>query len=121
MPKARFPLSSYDAVRRGLICCVPVILALQGVAPASAQTTAAAQTAATAQNAGGAPEALQQREQELDAARQQQKNSAELQAKLKAELASIGEDRSKLNQQLIDVASRVRDAEARVADAEAKL
>jgi septal ring factor EnvC (AmiA/AmiB activator) len=121
MPKARFPLSSYDAVRRGLICCVPVMLALQGVAPASAQTTAAAQTAAPAQNAAATPEALQQREQELDTARQQQKNSAELQAKLKAELASIGEDRSKLNQQLIDVASRVRDAEARVGDAEARL
>jgi murein hydrolase activator len=121
MPKARSPLSSYDAVRRGLICCVPMMLALQGVAPASAQTTAAAQTAAPAQNAAATPEALQQREQELDTARQQQKNSAELQAKLKAELASIGEDRSKLNQQLIDVASRVRAAEVRVGDAEARL
>src|SRR4029079_15475598 len=39
----------------------------------------------------------------------------------KADIAAIGEDRSKLNQQLVVVATRVRDAEGRVADAESRL
>jgi septal ring factor EnvC (AmiA/AmiB activator) len=128
MPKARSPFSFHNAVHRGLVYCAPVVLVLQGVAPAPAQTTlaqttTATQTPAAASAPAAAPtaEALQQRQRDLDTARQQQKNSADLQIKLKGEIAAIGEDRSKLNQQLIDVAARVRDAEARVADAEARL
>jgi septal ring factor EnvC (AmiA/AmiB activator) len=123
MQKARTLFSTRDAVRRGLICCAPVMVALQGIVSVSAQTTTAAaqSTPAPVQSPAPTTEALQQRQQELDAARQQQKNSAELQAKLKAEIAAIGEDRSKLNQQLIDVASRVRDAESHVSDAETRL
>ena len=123
MQKARSLFSTRDAVRCGLICCAPLIVALQGAVAASAQTTTAAtqNTTAPVQSPVPTAEALQQHQQELDAARLQQKNSAELQAKLKAEIAAIGEDRSKLNQQLIDVASRVRDAETHVSDAEARL
>lgn len=66
-------------------------------------------------------DALKQREQELEAARLQAKNAAEAQARLKAEIAAIGEDRSKLNQQLIDVAAQVRDFEARMAETEGRL
>ena len=51
----------------------------------------------------------------------QQKSSTELQQQLKATIAAIGEDRSKLNAQLIDVAARVRTVEARIGDAEARL
>ncbi len=83
---------------------------------------AAAQAPVTAPQAVAGPaEALKQREQELEAARLQQRNAAEQQAKLKAEVAAIGEDRSKLNQQLIDIASRVRDVEGGIADTEARL
>ena len=64
---------------------------------------------------------IRQREQELEAARAQQKSAAELQAKLKAEIAAIGEDRSKLNQQLIDIAARVRGIETSIGEAEARL
>src|SRR6185437_617915 len=64
---------------------------------------------------------LKQREQELEAARTEQKNAADAQAKLKAEVAAIGEDRSKLNQQLIDIAAQVRDVEGRVAETEGRL
>jgi septal ring factor EnvC (AmiA/AmiB activator) len=86
------------------------------LSPAVAQVAAATQQAA-------APSAdlIKQREQELEAARAQQKSAAELQEKLKADLAAIGQDRSKLNQQLIDVAARVRGVETRIADAEARL
>jgi septal ring factor EnvC (AmiA/AmiB activator) len=86
------------------------------LSPAVAQVAAATQQAA-------APSAdlIKQREEELEAARAQQKSAAELQEKLKADLAAIGQDRSKLNQQLIDVAARVRGVETRIADAEARL
>jgi len=86
------------------------------VSPVHAQVTAA-----TPQAAAPAPDAIKQREQELEAARAQQKSAAELQEKLKADIAAIGQDRSKLNQQLIDIAARVRGVETRIGDAEARL
>src|ERR1700738_1036969 len=84
--------------------------------PASAQVAAAApQTTAIS------PETLKAREQELEAARAQQKSAAEAQQKLKAEIAAIGQDRSKLNAQLIDIATQVRNVETRIGEAEARL
>ena len=81
-----------------------------------------AQTAAPASQAAiAAPDAVKQREQELEATRLQQKSAAEAQAKLKADIAAIGQDRSQLNAQLIDVAAQVRGVEARVGEAEARL
>ena len=71
--------------------------------------------------AGASPDAIKQRERELEAARTEQKNAAEAQEKLKADIAAIGQDRSKLNQQLIDIAAQVRGAETRVTEAEARL
>ena len=57
----------------------------------------------------------------MEAARAAQKASADAQAKLKAEISAIGQDRSKLNEQLIDVAGKVRAAETGIGDAEARL
>lgn len=91
---------------------------------AGAALPAAAQTAQPAAAAAAVPvsaEAIKQREQELEAARIEQKNAAELRQKLQAEIAAIGQDRSKLNQQLIDAAGQVRTVETRIADAEARL
>jgi len=78
---------------------------------------------AQAQSAATPPptDVIRQREQELQAAREQQKAAAELQARLKAEIAAIGEDRAKLNQQLIDIAARVRGIETSIGEAEARL
>ena len=73
------------------------------------------------QAAAPSPDDIKQREQELEAAREQQKKAAELQAKLKADIAAIGQDRSKLNAQLIDIAAQVRGVETRIGDAEARL
>lgn len=96
-------------------------LLLTGIAGAT-MSLARAQTAANNQQAA-APSAdeIKKREEELEAARAQQKRAAELQEKLKAEIAAIGEDRSKLNQQLIDVAAKVRGIETRIGDAEQRL
>jgi len=80
--------------------------------PASAQTAPPAPVSA---------EAIKQREQELEAARAEQKNAAELRQKLQAEIAVIGQDRSKLNQQLIDTATKVRAIETNIGDAETRL
>jgi septal ring factor EnvC (AmiA/AmiB activator) len=86
------------------------------LSPAAAQVAAATQ-----QTTASSPDAIKQREQELEVARAQQKSAAELQEKLKADIAAIGQDRSKLNQQLIDIAARVRGVETRIGDAEARL
>jgi septal ring factor EnvC (AmiA/AmiB activator) len=61
------------------------------------------------------------REQELEAVRAQQKSAAELQERLKVDIAAIGQNRAKLNQQLIDAAAGVRDIETKIAEAEARL
>ena len=91
-------------------------LASLSLSPASAQVAAPAP-----QTTAASPDAIRQREQELEAARAQQKSAAEAQEKLKSEIAAVGQDRSKLNQQLIDIAAQVRSVETRIGDAEARL
>jgi murein hydrolase activator len=101
---------------------ISLSIALLAASSAGINPQAAAQVAGSpAQTAAPSPEAIKQREQELEAARAQQKSAADLQQKLKAEIAAIGQDRSKLNAQLIDSAAKVRDVEARITDAEARL
>ena len=81
---------------------------------------AQAQTAPP-QTAAVSPDAIKQREQELEAARARQKSAEEAQAKLKAEITSLGKDRTQLNQQLIDTAANVRTVETKIDDTEARL
>jgi septal ring factor EnvC (AmiA/AmiB activator) len=83
-------------------------------------STASAQTAKI-QIAAPDPETIKQRTQELEAAREQQRLAAEQEKKLKADITAIGQDRTKLNQQLIDIAGRVRDIESQMADTEGRL
>lgn len=64
---------------------------------------------------------IKQRERDLEAVRAQQKSAVELQERLKADIAAIGQNHAKLNQQLIDVAAGVRDIETKIAEAEARL
>ncbi|UPJ58548.1 peptidoglycan DD-metalloendopeptidase family protein [Bradyrhizobium sp. 192] len=93
-----------------------LITSVAGASLAQAQTTAPApQTAAVS------PDAIKQREQELEAARARQKSAEEAQAKLKAEITSLGQDRTQLNQQLIDTAANVRSVETKIDETEARL
>src|SRR5258706_10706465 len=85
LPSVRIPLSI--ALLSAGFAGIYLLPAAAQVAASTPQTTAAA-----------SPDAIKQREQELEAARAQQKNAAELQEKLKADIAAIGQDRSKLNQ-----------------------
>jgi septal ring factor EnvC (AmiA/AmiB activator) len=86
------------------------------LAPAASQ-----QAAPTQQATAASPDIIKQREQELEAAREEQRKAAELQQKLKADIAAIGQDRSKLNQQLIDIAALVRGVETRISQTEGRL
>ena len=99
-------------------CALLASLVLSGVIASEAR----AQNA-PAQQQAAAPSAddIKQRAQELDAAREAQKKAAELQDKLRADIAAIGQDRSKLNQQLIDIAARVRGVETKIDDTEKRL
>ena len=95
------------------------LVLIAGVAGAS---LAQAQTAAPApQTAAISPEAIKQREQELEEARQRQKSAEEAQTKLKSEISSLGQDRTKLNQVLIDTAANVRAVETKIGEAEQRL
>jgi septal ring factor EnvC (AmiA/AmiB activator) len=100
----------------------PLAIALFSASFAGMGLPATAQVAGTAPRATAAsPDTIKQREQELEATRAQQKSAAEVQAKLKTDIAAIGQDRSKLNQQLIDIAAQVRGVETRIGEAEARL
>ncbi|MGZ3362867.1 MAG: murein hydrolase activator EnvC family protein [Xanthobacteraceae bacterium] len=103
----RFPLS---------IALLSAGFASFGLSPATAQIAAS-----TPQTTAASSDALKQREQELEATRAQQKSATEAQDRLRAEIAVVGQDRSKLNQQLIDIAAQVRGVETRVGNAEARL
>jgi septal ring factor EnvC (AmiA/AmiB activator) len=99
---------------------------LTGLAPATGQNALrpsimAPTTAPAAPAVPASPDALRQRAEELEAARAAQKSAAEAQERLKADIATIGQDRSKLNEQLIDVAGQVRVIEGRIGDAEGRL
>jgi septal ring factor EnvC (AmiA/AmiB activator) len=107
-----------ENIARGRRATVAIPVSLVLLSTALAALPAIAQSPAPP---AASSDAIKQREQELEAARNEQKRAADLQQKLKADVATIGQDRSKLNQQLIDIATQVRAVETRISDAEARL
>ena len=101
------------ALMAGLGFILPVALGL--VAPARAQQPAAQNDKAVKLDA------LKQHDEELKAARERQRKSADNEAALKREIEEIGADRRKLNQALIDTAARTRAVEAKVAATQTRL
>ncbi len=119
-------ISSYpDTARGGPFASARMSLSIAllsaGFAGMDPSPMAAQVAESTPQTAAALPDAIKQRERELEAARAQQKSAADLQQKLKADIAAIGQDRSQLNAQLIDIAAQVRGVETRISDAEARL
>jgi septal ring factor EnvC (AmiA/AmiB activator) len=118
--------SRFDTARRGQLRALRIPLSvalLSGVfagmsLPVRGQVATATPTPPAAATS---PDDIKQREQELEATRAQQKSAAEEQEKLKADIAAIGQDRAKFNQQLIDIAAQVRGVETKIGDAEARL
>jgi septal ring factor EnvC (AmiA/AmiB activator) len=66
-------------------------------------------------------DAIKQRDDELNAAREAQRKSAEAEAGLKREIEQIGADRRKLNQDLIDTAGRLRGVENKIVATEERI
>ena len=66
-------------------------------------------------------EAVKQHDQELQGVLAEQRKAAEAEKRLRAEIDAIGEDRRKLNQSLIDTATRIRSVEGRITVAEQRL
>jgi septal ring factor EnvC (AmiA/AmiB activator) len=98
-------LSSRFALVAGLGLALPFTLAAAQEKPAQS----------------GVPANLEQRDQELKAARDAQRKSADTEAALKREIEEIGADRRKLNQDLIDTAARARELENKVVATETRL
>lgn len=85
-----------------------------GAAPAFAQPAATPR-------AGADGELLKKRSQELDAAKAERDKAAEAERKLRAEIDTLGDDRRRFNQALIDSAANIRSFESRLAANEARL
>src|SRR5262245_26939525 len=102
-------LSMYPALVAGLAVTLPFMAA------AKDRPTVLAQTATEKLDA------LKQRDQELKAARDKQRKSSETEATLRREIEQIGADRSKLNQDLIDTAGRLRAVESKIAATQDRL
>jgi murein hydrolase activator len=104
------------------------ISALLGASPlgliaATAQSQQALPLAAEPDRSAAPPAGvdLGQREKELEALRAEQKKAIENEAQIKREIESLGEDRRKFNQQIIDTASRVVGVEERIAQTESRI
>jgi murein hydrolase activator len=106
----------------GLFLGSALALALPFGAPWGAHAqTPPAEVPAPASAVAPAGDALKQHDQELDAIRSQQRESADSQAKLRLQIEALGQDRRALNAQLIESAARVRTVEAKIEATEAKL
>lgn len=125
-----------SAIRlRAFAACLPALFAIDvasaqapDAVPSAAGAVASRDAASTDKASEEKPQAIssieeviKRHELELEAARTKQRDALEAENKLKAEIAAIGQDRNKLNRQLIDVAARVRGVEERISGAEARL
>jgi septal ring factor EnvC (AmiA/AmiB activator) len=108
----------------------PIVLATLGLLPlglmaASAQTPRARQPAPADANRPVSPPAtldtLKERDEELEKLRAEQRRILENEAKLKREIESIGDDRRKFNEQIIETAARVVDVGERAAQTQERL
>jgi septal ring factor EnvC (AmiA/AmiB activator) len=101
---------------------VEVVLAQTPAAvPATTEPKAAGPAESKPPEVSSIEDVIKKHEQELEQARTKQRDAVEAENKLKAEVAAIGQDRNKLNRQLIDVAARVRGVEGRISDTESRL
>src|SRR3954451_14261414 len=116
------PPSSF--VRRPIILAMLGLLSL-GLTATSAQTSRTRPPAPADANRPASPPAnldlLKERDEELEKLRAEQRRILENEAKLKREIESIGDDRRKFNQQIIETAARVVDVEDSAARTQERL
>jgi septal ring factor EnvC (AmiA/AmiB activator) len=118
MAQQEVPTWRLIASRHAPAAALGIVLLHALVATSAAQTPPARTVQGERAKDTGRLNTLRERDMELEAIRAQQKQVAETEAQLKRELAAIGADRRKLNQALIDTASRLRRFEGRIAEAE---
>ena len=108
----------------------PAIWAVLGVLPlgliaAAAESSRPRPQAPTETNGPAVPpanlDAIKGRDQELEALRSEQRRTLEHEARLKREIESIGDDRRKFNQQIIETAARVTNVEERIGQTQERL
>ena len=87
MQPARHNPQPYGTVRRDALALARLSAIFFSASLVSFDAPASAQVAAPAPQAAALPDAIKQREQELEATRTQQKSSVELQQQFKAEIA----------------------------------
>jgi septal ring factor EnvC (AmiA/AmiB activator) len=90
------------------------LLAVLALAPMAAAQSPSSKASASA-------DALKQRDQELEALRTQQKKASEAERNLRTEVETLGADRRRLNEALIETAAKVRDGEGRLSAAEERM
>jgi murein hydrolase activator len=98
-----------------------LMLAALGLSPLGLTAASAQTPRPQAPAEAGDLDAIKTRDQELEALRAAQRRTLENEARLKREIESIGDDRRRFNQQLIDTASRVLAVEERIAQTQARL
>jgi septal ring factor EnvC (AmiA/AmiB activator) len=101
---------------------VPFINFPDGGPPSTGSTPPGAK-GGSAPAAKGSPKlnTLEQRDRELETIRGEQKKTRDAEDQLQREIERIGDDRRRLNREIIDVAARVRTVEHRMAAAEQRL
>src|SRR6266851_6112057 len=102
-----------------ILCCVTLTIA--GVWPPRFTAASAQTPAPQTQTEPPSLDALKTRERELEALRAEQRRTLENEARLKREIESIGDDRRRFNQQLIETAARVTGVEERIAQGQERL
>ena len=98
-----------------------LMLAALGLSPLGSTAALAEGSRPQAPAEAASIDALKTRDHELEALRAEQRRTLENEARLKREIESIGDDRRRFNQQLIDTASRVVAVEERIAQTQARL
>src|SRR5262245_23857602 len=98
-----------------------LMLAAFGLSPLGFAAALAQTPRSQAPAEAGDLDALKTRDHELEALRAEQRRTLENEARLKREIESIGDDRRRFNQQLIDTASRVSAVEERIAQTQGRL
>src|SRR6516162_8502901 len=111
-----------QAALRAPVVLRSLMLAVVGVLPLDLLAASAqAPRAPAAETPPANLDTLKARDQELEALRAEQRRTLENEARLKREIESIGDDRRKFNQQIIDTASRVVSVEERIAQTQERL
>lgn len=116
------PLTSACPVLGRMLAATFAMLAIGAIA-ASAQAPLSLDPFAP-QNRPAPPASLdnlKQRDKELEALRAEQRKTLENEAKLKREIELMGDDRRKLNQQILETTARVAAVEDRIAKTQARI